>query len=72
VSHGSVVHISTHEHLYVPLHFVLPSTYLISMVFNIMAEIAADIQITLLVEVEQAFVYSIHAQPEAYLSLTSA
>lgn len=35
------------------------------MAFNIMAEMAADTQINLLMEVEEVFNCSIHAHPEA-------
>lgn len=45
--------------------FVLPSTYLISMAFKITAEVAADTEINLLMEVEEIFVCSIHAHPGA-------
>lgn len=50
---------------YIP--FVLPSAYLISM-----AEVTADTQINLLMEVEEVLVYSLHAHSEDYLSMTSA
>lgn len=59
------------ELLWLLLHSFCSSLHLLYLSFNIIAEVTADIQTNLVIEVEEVFVYSVHSYLKVYLCLTS-